>query len=77
MKNDRWCAKSSRRSRTLTCLRACLSRVDGRQTMYGRQVIPQIDAGIAEKGHLWMETNYNPRKIPSIHSVIIFVFSCE
>ena len=26
-------------------------------TKYAAQVIPQIDAEIAEKGHFWMETN--------------------
>ncbi len=26
------------------------------QARDGGQVIPQIDAGIAEKGHFWMET---------------------
>jgi hypothetical protein len=27
--------------------------------MYAAQTIPQIDSEIAEKGHFWMETNYN------------------
>jgi hypothetical protein len=27
---------------------------------YAAQEIPQIDAEIAKKGHLWMETNYLP-----------------
>ena len=27
--------------------------------LYAAQVIPQIDAEIAEKGHFWMETNSN------------------
>ena len=26
--------------------------------LYAAQVIPQIDAEIAEKGHFWMETSY-------------------
>ena len=29
-----------------------------RTFMYAAQEIPQIDAEIAEKGHLWMETSY-------------------
>ncbi|NVM22719.1 MAG: hypothetical protein HWN68_13180 [Desulfobacterales bacterium] len=29
---------------------------------YVAQAIPQIDAEIAEKGHLWMETNYKSGK---------------
>ena len=29
---------------------------------YAAQGIPQIDAEIAEKGHLWMETNLTPRQ---------------
>ena len=28
---------------------------------YAAQVIPQIDAEIAEKGNFWMETNYPQR----------------
>ena len=28
----------------------------------GRQVIPQIDAEIVKKSHLWMETNFNWQK---------------
>ena len=26
------------------------------RTRTGRQIIPKIDTGIAQKGHLWMET---------------------
>ena len=38
LKNDGFCAESSRKSRTmrLICLRACLSRADGRQATHGR-----------------------------------------
>jgi hypothetical protein len=28
--------------------------------LYAAQAIPPIDAEIAEKGHLWTETNLNP-----------------
>ena len=40
-------------------LSACLPVPSERQTGYaqGRQVIPRIDAGIAKKGRLWMDTN--------------------
>jgi hypothetical protein len=30
-----------------------------RPTYMREQANPQIDADIAEKGHFWMETNYN------------------
>ena len=31
--------------------------------MYAAQAIPPIDAEIAEKGHLWTETSYNPASL--------------
>ncbi|RLC29669.1 MAG: hypothetical protein DRH37_07050 [Deltaproteobacteria bacterium] len=37
------------------CVPACPVRTADRLRI-GRQVIPRIDAGIAQKGHLWMET---------------------
>jgi len=39
------------------CLSACPVRTADRLRI-GRPVIPQIDAGIAEKGRLWIETSY-------------------
>ncbi|RLF03931.1 MAG: hypothetical protein DRJ64_07680 [Thermoprotei archaeon] len=38
------------------CVPACPVRTPDRLCT-GRQVNPQIDAGIAEKGRLWMETH--------------------
>ncbi len=40
----------------------------------GRQVIPQIDAEIAEKGHLWMETNETEKYESTVHVTMMTVF---
>ena len=47
------------------CVISCkfkeISGIARRQTvLYAAQTIPPIDAEIAEKGHLWTETNYDP-----------------
>jgi len=38
------------------CVPACPVRTADRLRA-GRQMIPKIDTGIAQKGHLWMDTN--------------------
>jgi len=35
-----------------------IKELPGGLLFYAAQAIPQIDAEIGQKGHLWMETNY-------------------
>jgi hypothetical protein len=37
-----------------------IKELRGGVLLYAAQAIPPIDAEIAEKGHLWTETNYDP-----------------